>query len=67
MTNATAGLIFEYKNFQLFSNKLYGYADDSTLEGAVPSPGERVDVSESMNLDLNRVSMWCNLCGMKLK
>ena len=27
----------------------------------MPSPGERVSVS-----DLNRVSVWCNLCGMKL-
>ena len=27
----------------------------------VPSPGERVAVSESMNRDLNRVSVWCNL------
>ena len=27
---------------------------------------ERVGVSESMNRDLNRVSVWCNLWGMKL-
>ena len=33
----------------------------------VPSPGERVAVSESMNRDLNRVSVWYNLWGMKLK
>ena len=32
----------------------------------MPSPGERVAVSESMNRDLNRVSVWCNLWGMKL-
>ena len=32
----------------------------------VPSPGERVAVSESMNRDLNRVSVWCNLWRMKL-
>ena len=47
-------------------SKLYGYADDSTLVAVVPSPGERVAVSESMNLDLNKVSVWCNLWGMKL-
>ena len=46
--------------------KLYGYADDSTLSAVVPSPGEMVAVSESMNRDLNRVSVWCNLWGMKL-
>ena len=32
----------------------------------MPSPGDRVAVSESMNRDLNRVSVWCNLLGMKL-
>ena len=32
----------------------------------MPSPAERVAVSESMNRDLNRVSVWCNLWGMKL-
>ena len=47
-------------------NKLYGYADDFTLKAVVPSPGERVAVSESTNRDLNRVSVWCNLWGMKL-
>ena len=30
------------------------------------STGERIAVSESMNLYLNRVSVWCNLWGMKL-
>ena len=34
--------------------------------GVVPSPGERVAVSESMNRDLYRVCVWCNLWGMKL-
>ena len=47
-------------------NKLFGYADDSTLVAVMPSPGERVAVSESMNRDLNRASVWCNLWGMKL-
>ena len=44
----------------------YGYADDSTLVAVVPSAGGRVAVSETMNHDLNRVSVWCNLWGMKL-
>ena len=52
--------------FSIVENKLYGYADDSTLVAVVPSPGERVAVSESMNHDINRVSVWCNLWGMKL-
>ena len=36
-------------------NKLFGYADHYTVVAIVPSPGERVAVSESMNRDLNRV------------
>ena len=32
----------------------------------VPSLGERVAVTESLNLDLNKVIMWCDLRGMKL-
>ena len=32
----------------------------------MPSIGERVAVSESMDRALNRVSVWCNLSGMKL-
>ena len=30
------------------------------------SPGQRVAVSESMNRDLNRLSLWYSLWGMKL-
>ena len=52
--------------FSIVEKKLYGYADDSTLVAVVPSPGERVPVSEHMNSDLNRVSVWCDQWGMKL-
>ena len=31
----------------------------------MPAPAERVAVTESMNLDLNRVSMWCDLWGIQ--
>ena len=41
----------------IVENKLCGYADDSTLVAVVPAPGERVDVSESMNSDLYKVSV----------
>ena len=59
-------LLFTEELFSVVENKLNGYADDSTLVAVVPSPGERVAVSESMNRDLNRVSVWCNLLGMKM-
>ena len=41
-------------------------ADDSTLVAVAPSSGERVAISEYMNHDLNRVSVWCDLWGTKL-
>ena len=41
-------------------------ADDSTLVAFEPSPCERVAVTESLNHDLNWVSMWCDLWGMEL-
>ena len=49
-------------------NKLIGYryADDSTLMAVVPSPGIRLAVAESLIRDLGRVSVWCDLWGMKL-
>ena len=36
------------------------------LKTVVPFPRERVAVSESMNRDLNKISVWCDLWGMKL-
>ena len=41
-------------------------AEDSTLMDAVPSPGVRVAVAESLILGLGRVSEFCDLWGMKL-
>ena len=40
---------------ELFSNKLIGYANDSTLMAVVPSSGVRVTVAESQIRDLDRV------------
>ena len=59
-------LLYAAELFSIVENKLYGYADDSTLVSDTPSLCERVVVKESMNLDLNRVSVWCDLWGMKL-
>ena len=59
-------LLYTAELFSVVENKLYGYADHSTLVAVVPSHGERVAVSESMNRHLNRVSVWCNQWGMKL-
>ena len=56
-------LLYTAEGFSVVKNRHYGYADDSTLVPVVPSPGERVAVSESMNRDLKRVSVWCNMWG----
>ena len=59
-------LLYTAELFSIVENKLCGYADHSTLVAVVPSSGERVAVLESMNRDLNRDSVWCNLWGKKL-
>ena len=61
-------LFFLYTSdlFSVLENKLISYADDSTLIAAVPSPGLRVAVAESLSHDLVKVSEWCDLWGMKL-
>ena len=55
-------LLYTAELFSIVENKLYGYANDSTLVAVVPSHGERVAVTESINRDLNRVSVWCDMC-----
>ena len=50
-----------FGTFFMLENKPIGYADDSTLNGVVPSPGVRVTVAESLIRDLGTVSDWCDL------
>ena len=59
-------LLYTSEHFSMLENKLIGYAEDSTLIAVVPSPGVRVTIAESLNLDLVRVNAWCDLWGMKL-
>ena len=47
-------------------DRLYGYADDSTLLSVVTSESDSVSVTESTNRDLNMVSICYDLWGMKL-
>ena len=60
-------LLYTSELFYILENTLIGYADDSTLMAIVPSPGVRVAVAEFLIHDLDRVSEWCDLWGMKLK
>ena len=59
-------LLYTWELFSILENMLIGYADYSTLMAVVPSPGARVTVAESLNRDLVRVNVWCDLWGMKL-
>ena len=38
-------LLYTAELFSIVENKLYGYADNSTLVAVVPSPAERVPVA----------------------
>ena len=59
-------LLYTAELFSILENKLYGYADDSNLVAVMPSPDGRVAVTESLNSDLNRDRMCCDLWGTKL-
>ena len=59
-------LLYTSEHFFILVNKLIGFVDDSTLIDVVPSPGIRVAIAESLIRDLDRVSEWCDLLGMKL-
>ena len=45
-------------------NMLVSYADDGTLLAVVPSPATRLDVCDSLNRDLAKISSWCRNWGM---
>ena len=47
-------------------NMLVSYADNATLLARIPAPNMRSDATESLNRDLNKISTWCNLWGMRL-
>ena len=59
-------LLYTVEAFSIVKNNLYAFADYFTLVAVVPFPGDRVTVTESLNCNLIRVSMWCDLWGIKL-
>ena len=60
-------LLYSSELFSILENKLFCYADDSTLMAVVPSPRVRVTAAESLIRDLGRVGEWCDLWGLKLR
>ena len=49
-------LLYTSMLFSILENKLIDYADGSSSMAAVPSPGVRVTVSESMDREFGKVS-----------
>ena len=47
-------------------NRLVAYANDATLSASVPSPHMRPFIVESLNRDLDKISAFCKLLGMKM-
>ena len=52
--------------FSVVSNLLVGYADDATLISVAQRPANRVEVSNSLQCDINKISGWCHRWGMSL-
>ena len=61
-------IIYTSKMFELVENRLFAYADDSTVLAAVHNPADMLqkEKAESLNRDLARIQEWCNHCCMIL-
>ena len=53
-------IIYTSEMFELVENRLFAYADDSTLLAVVRKPADRLAVAASHNRDLARIQEWCN-------
>ena len=54
------------KMFQLVENRLFAYADDSTILAVVRKPAVRPAVAAFLNRDMARIQEWCNHWSMIL-
>ena len=52
--------------WQNLENDLLAYADDTSLYSVISSPNHRMEVSNSLNRDLIKISSWCTRWGMTL-
>ena len=53
-------VLYTSETFDLVWNRLYAYADDSTLLAVVHKPADRPAVAASLNRDFARIQEWCN-------
>ena len=59
-------ILYTSDMFDLVSNQLVGYADDTTLYAVIPKASDRCAVAASLNRDLQCISDWCARWQMKL-
>ena len=52
-------ILYTSEMFDLVENRLFAYADDSTLLAVIRSPSDRRTVAASVNRDLARIHEWC--------
>ena len=55
-----------YQRFELVKNRLYSYADDSTLLTVDHMPADRPALAASRNRDSAKIQEWCNHWCMTL-
>ena len=58
-------LLFILYTFELLlfvQNHTVGYADDTTIYAALPTPLSRLQVTESLNQNLATINWWCLKC-----
>ena len=51
-------ILYTREMFELVENRLFAYADDSTLLAVVRKPADRPAVAASLNRDLARIQEW---------
>ena len=60
-------ILYPSKMFELVVNRLFAYADDSTLLAVVRKPADRPAVAATLNRDLSRIQESCNHWRMMRK
>ena len=52
-------ILYTSEMFDLVENRLFAYADDSTLLAVIRRPSDRPTLATSVNRDLARIHEWC--------
>ena len=57
---SSSAILYTSEMFELLENRLYVYADDSTLLAVVHKPADIPAVAASLNRDFAGIQEWCN-------